>query len=55
MVGRAYQAGGSVLQVRHNEVQGGGLVLIYSDITERKRAEEEIGAARDAAEEALRE
>jgi signal transduction histidine kinase len=30
-------------------------VLIYADITERKRAEEAIGAARDAAETALRE
>ena len=31
----------------------GGFVLIYSDITERKRSEEEIRAARDAAEAAL--
>jgi two-component system, NtrC family, sensor kinase len=36
-------------------VPGGGFVLIYSDITERKRAEAEISAARDAAEKALRE
>ena len=28
----------------------GGVVLIYSDITERKRSEAEIRAARDAAE-----
>jgi len=35
-------------------VPGGGFVLIYADITERKRAEEAIGAARDAAETALR-
>ena len=33
---------------------GGGFVLIYSDITERKRSEAEIRAARDAAEEASR-
>ena len=33
----------------------GGFVLIYSDITERKRAEVEIRAARDAAEKALEE
>src|SRR6201984_1210174 len=33
----------------------GGFVLIYADITERKRAEEAIRAARDAAEAALRE
>jgi len=32
----------------------GGFVLIYSDITERKRSEEEIRAARDAAEAAYR-
>ena len=32
---------------------GGGFVLIYSDITERKRSEEEIRAARDAAEATL--
>jgi len=35
-------------------VLGGGFVLIYADITERKRAEEAIRAARDAAETALR-
>jgi GAF domain-containing protein/nitrogen-specific signal transduction histidine kinase len=46
---------GRVLEVRHNPVPGGGFVLIYSDITERKRAETEIRAARDAAETALRE
>ena len=32
----------------------GGFVLIYSDITERKRSEAEIRAARDAAEATLR-
>jgi two-component system NtrC family sensor kinase len=46
---------GSVIEVRRNPVPGGGFVLIYSDITERKRAEEAIRAARDAAETALRE
>jgi two-component system NtrC family sensor kinase len=39
--------------VRRNAVPGGGFVVIYSDITERKRAEEEIRAARDTAERAL--
>ena len=39
--------------MRNNAVPGGGFVLIYSDITERKRAEAEIRAARDAAEAAL--
>jgi PAS domain S-box-containing protein len=46
---------GRVIEVRRNPVPGGGFVLIYSDITERKRAEAAIGAARDAAESALRE
>jgi signal transduction histidine kinase len=46
---------GRVLEVRHNPVPGGGFVLIYSDITERKQAEAEIRAARDAAESALSE
>jgi two-component system NtrC family sensor kinase len=45
---------GRVIEVRRNPVPGGGFVLIYADITERKRAEEAIGAARDAAETALR-
>jgi two-component system, NtrC family, sensor kinase len=46
---------GRVIEVRRNPVPGGGFVLIYADITERKRAEEAIRAARDAAEAALRE
>jgi len=46
---------GRVIELRRNAVPGGGFVLIYSDITERKRAEEEIRAARDTAEGALRE
>ena len=37
-----------------NPVPDGGFVLIYLDITERKRNEAEIRAARDAAEEASR-
>ncbi len=45
---------GRVLEVRHNPVPSGGFVLIYGDITERKRSEAEIRAARDAAEEASR-
>ena len=45
---------GRVIEVRNNPVPGGGMVLIYADITERKRAEEQIRAARDAAEAALR-
>jgi PAS domain S-box-containing protein len=46
---------GRVIEVRRNPVPGGGFVLIYADITERKRAEEAIHTARDAAETALRE
>jgi PAS domain S-box-containing protein len=46
---------GRVIEVRRNPVPGGGFVLIYADITERKRAEEAIRIARDAAETALSE
>jgi signal transduction histidine kinase len=45
---------GQVIEVRRNPVPDGGFVLIYADITERKRAEESIRAARDTAERALR-
>jgi len=45
---------GRVIEVRHNPVAGGGFVLIYADITERKRNEAQIAAARDAAEAASR-
>ena len=54
---RAYERtrpDGRVIEIRHNPVPGGGFVLIFSDITERKRNEAEIRAARDAAEEASR-
>jgi two-component system, NtrC family, sensor kinase len=43
-----------VIEVRRNPVPDGGFVLIFSDITERKRSEEEVRAARDAAEAAYR-
>jgi PAS domain S-box-containing protein len=46
---------GRVIEVRSNPVPCGGVVLIYSDVTERKRAEAEIRAARDTAERALQE
>jgi signal transduction histidine kinase/CheY-like chemotaxis protein len=41
---------GTVLEIRHNPLPEGGIVLIYSDITERKRYEETLTAARDQAE-----
>src|SRR5262249_39994508 len=45
---------GRIIEVRRNAVPDGGFVLIYSDITDRKRSETEIHAARDAAEVAYR-
>ena len=45
---------GRVIEVRRNTVPGGGFVLIYADVTERKHAEQAIRAARDAAQAALR-
>jgi signal transduction histidine kinase len=45
---------GTVMEVRNNPMPDGGIVVIYSDITERKRSEAEIRAARDAAEAAYR-
>jgi PAS domain-containing protein len=54
---RAYERtrpDGRVIEIRRNPVAGGGFVLIFSDISERKRNEAEIRAARDAAEEASR-
>jgi signal transduction histidine kinase len=45
---------GRVIEIRRNPVPDGGFVLIFSDITERKRSEAEIRSARDAAEEAYR-
>jgi GAF domain-containing protein len=45
---------GRVIEIRRNPVPDGGFVVIFSDITERKRNEEELRAARDAAEQASR-
>lgn len=41
---------GTTLEVRHNPLPGGGVVLIYTDVTEQKRYEEALTAARDQAE-----
>jgi two-component system, NtrC family, sensor kinase len=54
---RAYERtrpDGRVIEIRRNPVEAGGFVLIFSDITERKRNEAEIRTARDAAESAYR-
>jgi adenylate cyclase len=45
---------GSVLEIRHNPLPDGGMVIIYTDITERKRYEDVLTAARDQAEAASR-
>jgi signal transduction histidine kinase/CheY-like chemotaxis protein len=44
------RADGTVLEIRHNPLPDGGIVIIYSDITERKNYEETLTAARDQAE-----
>jgi adenylate cyclase len=43
---------GTVLEIRHNPLPDGEIVIMYSDITERKHYEETLTAARDAADEA---
>ena len=40
---------GQVIEVRRNAVPDGGFVLIYADITERKRSEDEIASGRGSA------
>jgi adenylate cyclase len=41
---------GTVLEIRHNPLPDGEMVIIYTDVTERKRYEETLTAARDQAE-----
>jgi signal transduction histidine kinase/CheY-like chemotaxis protein len=41
---------GTVLEVRRDPVPGGGFIAIYTDITERKRAEVQLRQAKEAAE-----
>ena len=41
---------GRVIEVRNNPVPGGGTVLIYGDVTERKQVEQELRSAKVAAE-----
>lgn len=45
---------GTVLEIKHNPLTSGGMVIIYTDITERKHYEEALTAARDQAEAASR-
>lgn len=45
---------GMVIEIRGNPVETGGFVTTYTDITERKQAEEELLIARDAAEKATK-
>ena len=45
---------GTVLEIRHNPLPEGGIVIIYTDITAMKQREQELEAARDAAAEASR-
>jgi signal transduction histidine kinase/CheY-like chemotaxis protein len=41
---------GTVLEIRHNPLPGGGIVIIYTDVTERKNYEKILTEARDQAE-----
>ena len=43
---------GTVLEVRRDPVPGGGFIAIYTDITERKRAEKQLLEAKESAESA---
>jgi signal transduction histidine kinase/CheY-like chemotaxis protein len=45
---------GTVLEVRRDPVPGGGFIAIYTDITERKKAETQLREAKEAAESASR-
>src|SRR5262245_2703265 len=45
---------GTVLEIRHNPLPEGGIVIIYTDITTAKQRERDLEAARDAAAEASR-
>ena len=44
---------GRMMEVRRNPTPGGGFVFMYTDITERKRAEDRLKTAREFAEHAL--
>jgi signal transduction histidine kinase len=44
---------GRWIQISERKTEGGGTVAVYTDLTELKRREEELGAAKDDAEQAL--
>jgi len=41
---------GTVIEIRGKPIPGGGFVTIYTDVTERRNAEEELRAAKESAE-----
>ncbi|HLI21809.1 MAG TPA: PAS-domain containing protein, partial [Stellaceae bacterium] len=45
---------GSVIEIHRNPIAGGGFIAIYTDITQRKKAEQELMRAMEAAEAASR-
>jgi PAS domain S-box-containing protein len=49
-----WRATGRYVEMRRNPMPGGGFVTVYSDITERKQAEDALREAKDAAEAANR-
>jgi signal transduction histidine kinase len=49
------RADGRWIQISERNTEGGGTVAVYTDLTELKRREEELGAAKDEAEQALQE
>jgi len=49
------RADGRWIQISERKTEGGGTVSVYTDLTELKHREEELGAAKDDAEHALQE
>jgi signal transduction histidine kinase len=49
------RADGRWIQISERKTDSGGTVAVYTDLTELKQREEELGAAKDNAEQALRE
>ncbi|MFN3076239.1 MAG: PAS-domain containing protein [Alphaproteobacteria bacterium] len=53
-VGERTLADGRVLEIRHHPMPGGGTVATFTDVTDRKRGEQELREAKEAAERASR-